>query len=233
MSDGLCGMRGVWCGERSVSGRKSQSTVHSGQRRRCWRVGRSSSVLCRKCFVNGLTVRATAGSQGGIRSAWTGATCPSRNRVIPSAPNRHAGGGGFESARLVQVDESAHAHWKCRSRVAGNLFNSPECRPEKFPSPSSRTPTAVGDLFEKSVTDSTEILNQVQDDEPSVGIFRDDKVVLASTLNSHWNLAPGIRLPPATADQAPARPRTRRRPPRRRRPSRIPPCRAPTPPPRQ
>jgi hypothetical protein len=41
------------------------------------------------------------------------------------------------------------------------------------------------DLFEESGTDFTEILNQVQDDEPSVGIFRDDRATLASTLNSH------------------------------------------------
>ena len=30
------------------------------------------------------------------------------------------------------------------------------------------------DLFEERVADFTEILNQVQDDEPLTGIFRDD-----------------------------------------------------------
>ena len=69
---------------------------------------------------------------------------------------------------------------KCRLRVAGTLFHGPECWPEKSSSPSSRT--LMRDLFEERGTDSTEILNQVQDDEPSVGIFRDDKVALASTL---------------------------------------------------
>jgi hypothetical protein len=50
------------------------------------------------------------------------------------------------------------------------------------------------DLFEERGTDSTEILNQVQDDEPSVGIFRDDKVALASTLNSHLEATAKGRL---------------------------------------
>jgi hypothetical protein len=50
------------------------------------------------------------------------------------------------------------------------------------------------DLFEERGTDSTEILNQVQDDEPSVGIFRDDKVALASTLNSHYSSTNENRL---------------------------------------
>jgi hypothetical protein len=51
------------------------------------------------------------------------------------------------------------------------------------------------DLFEERGTDSTEILNQVQDDEPSVGIFRADKVALASTLNSHSNACGGHLIP--------------------------------------
>ena len=85
-------------------------------------------------------------------------------------------------AESKRCERSDRVLLKCRLRVAGTLFHGPECRPEKFPSPSSRPP--MRDLFEERGTDSTEILNQVQDDETSVGIFRDDKAALASTLNS-------------------------------------------------